>query len=140
MTDIENLPSTVSFCENGFATITITLPEEHVNGFVALLTSLASLFRGLCWKQKTNIEGIHARNKLKEEEKKQVLQAFEDDVCRTFKDYTKTSSNCREAVSLTASSIIQKYEFSSYDIVRNCLTKNKLLKKTGYYKSRHKIE
>lgn len=140
LNQIESIPCQVSCTGNGFATVTFTLPEENINGFVALLTSLASLFRGLGWKTKTNIDAIHARNKATESERNNRIQEFEDYVCLIFSDFAKTVNNPRECLSLTASRVHMKYDFSSYDIVKNCLSKNKLLKNTGFYKSRHKIE
>lgn len=136
---IENLPCQIVSCSDGLATITFTMPENQIDGFVALLSSLSILFRGLGWKTKTNIEAIHQREKLAQPERESRLLAFEKSVCDTFIDYVSKSSNPREALSLTVSAVGYVYEFSSYEIVKNLLTKNKLLKKTGFYKSKHKF-
>ena len=137
---LETLPCEVINCNQGLATISITLPSDQINGFVALLTSLAVLFRGLGWKTKTNIEAIHERENLKSADRNERLLAFESVVCESFQEYLKKGNTPREALSLTVSSVHTQYEFSSYDIVKNCLSKNKLLKKTGFYKNRHKYD
>lgn len=137
---IENIPCQVVPAGHGLATITFTLPEESINAFVALLTSLAGLFRGLGWKSKTNIDCIHERI----EQKKPVVEAlrleYENAVISVYSDFLRKGETPRCALSLTASKIIEQYKFSSFDQVKNCLTKNKMLKKTGFYKSRHKFE
>jgi hypothetical protein len=135
---IESLPCSVQV-NSGLATITFTMPEENVNAFVALLSSLANLFRGLCWKTKTNIDAIHERINTTLEEREQRLKDYETCVADTFKTFLLNGISPKEALSRTIISVKEPYPFASYDNVKSCLTKNKLLKKTGFYKSRHTI-
>lgn len=135
---LETIPCNIVSSSDGLATVTFTIPEEHINGFVAMLNSLATLFRGLGWKTKTNIDAIHQREDRRAPGREQRIQQFETSCVETFQSYIKKGDTPREAFSLTVSAIKYIYEFSSYEIVRNVLTKHKLLKKTGYYKNTSK--
>ena len=139
-TDIENIPCQILSSNNGYSTISFTLPDVNVNAFVLLLTSLSSLFRGLGWKTKTNLDAIHERTAASKPFNDQRLLDYENAVVKTFADFIKKGEEPRAALSLTVSAVITQFEFSSFDNVKKCLTKNKLLKKTGFYKSRHKID
>lgn len=131
---IQNLPCRVDVDDSGLATISFTIPEEQASGFVALLTSLSVLFRGVHWKMKTNVSSIHRRQLEKLPEHLTRLAEFECCVEETFISYFKAGNTPRECLSLTASAVSKRFEFASYDIIKNVLTKKRLLKKTGYYK------
>lgn len=136
---IENTNCKVEYLSNGYCSATFYIEERQINQFVAMMNGLTSLFRTLTWKAKTNDDLIHKHIAEKKTDHEKVILAFENDVCRLFQEYSEREQNSRLALSLTVSKIKIQYDFSSYDIVKNCLTKNKLLKKTGFYKSRHKI-
>ncbi len=135
-----SIPCEVKHIDTENVAITFVLPAAHINSFVLMLQSMAELFRGLGWKAKTNRDGIHLRTKENEAQIKDRNERYYKFVCDTFTDQLAKSKNAREALSLTVSLAIIDYPFSSYDIVKNCLSKNKLLKNTGYYKSRHKFD
>ncbi len=138
--NIENLPCKVEYINNGFCSVTFNIEESELNGFVLMLNGLSGLFRSLKWKSKINIDVIHANNEKKKEKQNEDMKHFENDVCKMYSELFIREQNSRVAFSLTVSKIKNQYAFSSYDIVKNCLTKNKYLKKTGFYSNRHKIE
>lgn len=138
--ELETVTSEIHSLNNGESAVTFYLPEEHIQAFVLLLNSLEGLFRGIAWKQKTDIDAIHARTRLQVAKVNERNKQYENDVCALFVDLIKQGNTPREALSLTASQIYETYEFSNYTIIKNCLTKNKLLKKTGFYSERHKYE
>lgn len=134
--DLENIPCEVKYLSTGLCSVTFVMPEHQINGFVLMLSSLAGLFRGLGWKAKTNIDSIHQRNESKKIEHDKLIARFESDTVETFRALVESGVSPRESLSLTVSRIHCQYEFSSYEIVKNCLTKNKCLKKTGFYKEK----
>lgn len=134
LSQLENLPCKVDVEQSGLASVTFTLPEEQVTGFVAVLTSLSTLFRGVAWKTKTNNDSIHRRNLASLPERLNRIGEFEMCCEETFLSYLKNGDSPRECLSLTVSAVSSKFEFASYDIIKNVLTKKRLLKKTGYYK------
>lgn len=140
ITDIETIPAEIHSQNNGNASVTFFLPEEHINAFILLLNSLESLFRGIAWKQKTDIDAIHARTDSQIAKVNERNEEYKNAVCRLFVEFVTAGNTPREALSLTVSQIYEDYSFSNYEIVRNCLTKNKLLKKTGFYAERHKYQ
>jgi hypothetical protein len=131
---LETLPCTVKLSDSGLADITFTLPQDQISGFICLLSSLVIMFRNLRWKTKIDIDSIHAREALKTPDRNERLLAFETAVCERYMKYVSNGCDAREAFSCTLSSVQDDFEFAKWDHVRNILTKNKLLKKTGYYK------
>lgn len=136
---LEKIPCEVKHITGGLCSVTFTMPENQINAFVLMLTSLSNLFRGLGWRAKTNLDAIHERNQLKEPQRQARLELYEKETCAMYKEYINKGNTPRESLSLTVSQISNRFEFSSYDIVKTCLTKNKLLKNTGFYASRHKL-
>lgn len=137
---IDQIPCKVEYLDCGDCAVTFNISEKDVIGFVTMLNGLTGLFRSLNWKAKTNIDSIRSRLYVQKTEQEKLVICFENDACRMYTDFFEREQNSRLALSLTVSKIKNQYDFSSYDIIKNCLTKNKLLKKTGFYKSRHKIE
>jgi hypothetical protein len=131
---IQNLPCNIKHIDQHNCLVTFTLPIDHVNAFVAMLSGMAGLFRGLAWKAKTNIDAIHERNLQKQKDIDALIAAYELVVCEMFKNYVNAGEQPRTAFSLTVSNIKKDFINSSYDNVKRVLTKNKLLKKTGFYK------
>lgn len=136
ITEINNIPCEFKHLNNNQCAITFTLDSNIIPAFVALMQSLASLFTGLAWKQKTNLEQVRQRIKESEPERESYRQEYENTVCAIFNNYIEKGENPRVSLSLTISSVHSQYPNSSYDNVKNCLTKNKLLKKTGFYKQK----
>lgn len=136
ITEINNIPCDFRHLDDNQCAVTFTLPADIIPAFVALMQSLASLFTGLAWKQKTNLEQVRQRIKASEPERMQYKQDYENKVCAIFNDYVEKGENPRTALSLTASAMHPEYPNSCFDTVKNCLTKNKLLKKTGFYKQK----
>lgn len=134
--EMENMPCHVEYLQDGVCSVTFTLPESQINAFVLMLTSLSSLFRGLGWKAKTNIDAIHERNVQRIESQNTLIKEFENATIDAFKKFSDSGYNAKEAVSLTVANIKLRYAFASYDIIKKCLIKNKSLKSTGYYKKR----
>jgi hypothetical protein len=137
---IESIPCEVKNVTADLVQVTFTLPACHINDFVMMLSSMTQLFRGLGWKAKTNRDGVLLRHAQREPEIAKRNEEYEKAVCDCFLKNIKRSETPREALSLTVSQIFQDYPFSSYDIVKNCLTRNKMLKKSGFYKARHNYE
>jgi len=137
---LETIPCDIRPSLDGNCQVTFTIPETEINAFVMMLNGLSSLFKSLAWKQKTNIDAIHMRNEAKAAQIEAYQREYETAVCETYSEYFKREQNSRVAFSLTVSKIKNRFENSSYDNVKKCLTKNKLLKKTGFYSSRYKIE
>jgi deoxyadenosine/deoxycytidine kinase len=137
---IENIPCNVSYINNGLCSITFQIPQSDLSSFVAILSGLSGLFRSCSYKAKINDEIIHERIEKKQPDIEKRNREFEADCCKMYCDYLKREQNPWLAFSLTVSKIKTMYDFSSYDIVKKCLTKNKYLKKTGFYSNRHKFD
>lgn len=137
---IQNIPCEIKAVNADICSVTFTLPVTQINAFVLLMSSLTVMLRGLGWKVKTNNDLIHAKIKKDEPETVKFHQEYEEKVLTTYNDYINKGNTPRESLSLTVSYVAKLYPFSSFDIVKNCLSKNKMLKKTGFYKSRHKFE
>lgn len=90
ITELENIPSEIHHLNNGNCSVTFYLPEEHINAFVLLLNSLAALFRGIVWKQKTNIDAIHARTTTQIANINERKEQYENAVCKLFVEYIKS--------------------------------------------------
>jgi len=133
---IESMICEVKSVENGMATITLCMPQEFVSGFVALLASLAGLFRGLGWKIKTNIDAIHQREQVRLQGAASRMAKFDESVMQSYGDFILKGYSPKDSIKLTVKAVSYVYEFSSYDIVKNILSKNKLLKNTGFYSSK----
>jgi len=137
---LETIPCNIAAIGPGISNVTFTLPDEEVHSFVLMLTGLAGLFKSVSFKQKCDIDAVHMRIEQQKAEVEQYQQEYENAVCAMYAEFYKREQDSRLAFSLTVLKIKNKYPNSSYDIVKNCLTKNKLLKKTGFYKNRHKID
>lgn len=138
ITNLENLPCEYSYINDKTCKITFTLNPEILPAFVLIMQSMTGLFRGLVWRGKTNIDAIHERVN----ESAPVIEAkrniYDRKTCAYFNQYIEDGKNPKESLSLTVEKLKKEYGYASYDNVKYCLSKNKLLKKTGFYKSRHK--
>ena len=133
--DIATLPCRVVSSADGLTTLEITMPSHLINSFILLMQSLTGLFQSVSWKERSDPDGIMTREKKRLVDNETRIKAFEMSVLETFDSYIKKGDNPRAALSLTASAVKYVYEFSSYDIIKNILTKNKRLKNTGGYKN-----
>lgn len=137
---IQNIPCEVNPINEEFCTLTFTLPTQYINDFMMVFSSLSNLMHGIRWKIKTNEKLIKERIAKKKPEIDAINERYENDLCLLYQKHFETEQNPRVALSLTVSEINKTYPFSCYDICKKLLTKNKLLKKTGFYKSRAKFE
>lgn len=137
---INRIPHEVKVIDEETTSVTFILPSCAVKGFVMMFMCFADLFRSVDWKQRTHPKGIQLRNDKKRPEIEETIQRYENAVLSTFKTYCENGNTPRESLSLTVSKVSEHFPYSSYDMVKNCLSKNKMLKKTGFYKSRHKYE
>lgn len=133
---IETLPCDVRQVQEGLFSVTFTMPENQIKHFVAILNSLTGLFQNMNWKAKTNMDAIHIRNAAAQIEHDKILEQYEKYTLLTYQTFVDAGNSSREALSLTVSKVHERYAFSSYDNIKKCLTKNKLLKNTGFYKTR----
>lgn len=136
---IQNIPCKFENIDNNLCNVTFTMPVQYLNAFVLMLQSLSTLLKGVGWQAKCEIESNRSRSPERQAEIAQFQEHFESACCEMFTKYLNGGSSSREAFSLTVSMIKKDFPFSSYDIVKKCLTKNKLIKKTGFYASRHKM-
>lgn len=131
---IQNIPCSVDVVDDDLCNVTFTLPTSQIQAFIMMFSSITHLLRGIGWKVKTNDRLIEKRNKMKEAEILKFNQEFNSAVVTSFLSNMETCVSPREALSCTLSEINNRFEFASYDIIRNALIKNKLLKNTGFYK------
>ena len=136
---ISSIPYEVKPVDKETVALTLVMPIANVNAIVMMLSCFYDLFKGLSWKAKTNPATLSARAKEIHAESRDITAEYENAVVKMYVQYIDKNNTPRESLSLTASKISETYDFSSFDMVKSCLTKNKLLKNTGFYKSRHKI-
>lgn len=134
----DRIPHTVEIIDENTSSVTFILPSASIRAFIAVILSFADLFRAVEWKQKIHPHAIATRNDSRLENIDAHVEKYETAVISTYKEYLSQGNTPRESLSLTATKIGDHFAFSSFDMVKNCLSKNKLLKNTGYYKSRHK--
>jgi hypothetical protein len=136
----ERIPHKVDIIDPETSSVTFIIPAASVRAFVAVFSSFAELFRSVDWKQRTHPKAIAARNASRACEIDLHVEKYETAVISTYKEFLSQGNTPRESLSLTATKIGEHFVFSSYDMVKSCLQKNKLLKNTGFYKSRHKFD
>lgn len=137
---VSRIPHSVEVIDEETTSVTFVLPSCAAKGFIMMFMSFADLFRSVDWKQRMHPRGIQLRNEKKKPEIEEMAQRYENAVITTFKTYCDNGNTPRESLSLTVSKVHEHFPFSSYDMVKTCLSKNKMLKKTGFYKSRHKFD
>ncbi|MBT1071620.1 hypothetical protein [Pelotalea chapellei] len=133
---ISKLPCDVKMIESGLYSVTFIMPESQISPFVGILNSLTDLLQGLSWRVKTNIDGIHARNAVQQIKNDEILVEYEKHAVTVFQTLVNKGNSPRESLSMTVSKVHEKFPFSSFDSIKKILTKNKLLKNTGFYKSK----
>ena len=116
----------------GYVALTVEMPQENVESMLLFISSMADLCRSL--NTKTRNSGVQARIAQTTPAREQHALQFANDTIAAFDGFIERNTPPREALSLTVSLIHQQYPSSSYDIVKQILTKSKRLKKTGFYK------
>lgn len=137
---ITRIPHEVKTIDAETVALTFYLPAASLNAFIMMFSCFADLFRGVAWKAKTNPKTIQIRNEAKQADIEKMTERYNAAVIKIFMQYIDKGNTARQAMSLTVSEVHKEFPFSSFDQVKNCLSKNKLLKNTGYYKSRHKFD
>lgn len=132
---IEQTPCNVKYLQHDMCQVTFTIHQQDIQAFQLMFSSFATLFKNLAWKAKTNIHVIHQRIQENQSRTQTFIEEYENSVCCSFKDLCQENEP-RVAFSLLVSSIKEDYPNSSYDQCKQILTKHKLLKKTGFYKTR----
>lgn len=118
--------------------ITVDITEQQLASFRELSESITRLFSQLKWGEHVSIENVHARIAQNQSAVDAHFVNYERDVCDTFIDLLESGNSPRESLSLTVSEMADNYPQSSYDNVKKILTKNKLIKNTGFYSTKHK--
>jgi hypothetical protein len=112
---------------------TVTVTDEQIRNFTEIFSGFISNF---LWKVKTDPDLIHERLE-DDRERQEILSAEYQAFCiDTFNCYLAAGETARTALSLTVSTVFDRFPLSSFDQVKKILTKAKLLKNTGYYKKR----
>lgn len=137
---MNQIPCNVEVLNDAYSIVSFTIPTDCIRSFVLMFESLSSLMKNVQWKIKTDDKLIHSRNEKKQQAIDDRVNEYNSRTIETFKTYLNQGVDAREAFSLTVSAMGKQYAFSSYDNIKNVLTKNKLLKNTGFYKSRHKFD
>lgn len=140
ITEIQNIPTDVQILNDAYAIVSFTIPTDAIRPFMFMFQSLSGLMQNVAWKVKTNESLIHSRNEKQKSAIEERQVDYEKAVIETYKNYINQGNTPRESLSMTTSALNNHYSFSSYDNVKKMLTKNKLLKNTGFYGSRHKFE
>ena len=128
-----HFPHTVEPASNGKVSLTIEIEAIHVRSFLQMLDSLGDFFRIINNKAKVSL----AYTRLPDNQGKAAR--YYDEYCSsvidTFKQLRHENDKpARELLSATARYIKDIYPNSSYDSVKQILTKSGELKKNGFYK------
>lgn len=140
ITQFDQIPTDVTVLNDEFSLISFTLPTDSIRPFMFMFQSLASLMQTVQWKHKTDLTLIQARNEKKQAAIDERVLNCNVLIIDTFKQLISEGKEPREALSLTIKKAQIDYGFASYDYCKKLLIKNKYVKNTGFYKSRHKID
>lgn len=128
-----HFPFNVSPADQGKVMLTIEIDAIHVRSFVQMLDSLGDFFRVI--NNKAKVALAYTRAPGCREEAVKYHDQYCSAVITTFKELSAESVDSpRELLSATARYIKDKYPNSSYDSVKQILTKSGDLKKNGFYK------
>lgn len=128
-----HFPFDVEPADDGKVTLSMQIEAIHVKTFLTMLESLAGLFRIVNNKAKVSLSYTRLEKNLSSGQA--YYQKYFEDVVNTFKILRRTSElTTRELISETLIEIKQLHPNSSYNSVKQILTKSGELKKNGYYK------
>jgi hypothetical protein len=128
-----HFPFHVSPADQGKVMLTIEIDAIHVRSFVQMLDSLGDFFRII--NNKAKVALAYTRAPECREQAAKYHEQYCSAVVTTFKELSAESTDSpRELLSATVRYIKQKYPNSSYDSVKQILTKSGDLKKNGFYK------
>jgi len=128
-----HFPFEVQPSSNGKVSLTIEIDAIHVRSFLQMLDSLSDWFRIINNKAKVALSYTRLPDN------QQKAAKYYDEYCSavidTFKQLRHGNDKpARELLSATARYIKDIYPNSSYDSVKQILTKSGELKKNGFYK------
>jgi hypothetical protein len=128
-----HFPHTVQPADNGKVLLSIEIEAIHVRAFLQMLESLGDFFRIINNKAKVALS--YTRLPANQEKASKYYEEYCIAVIDTFKQLRHESdAPPRELLSATARYIKDIYPNSSYDSVKQILTKSGELKKSAFYK------
>ena len=128
-----HFPFNVEPASNGKVSLTIEIDSIHVRAFLQMLDSLGDFFRIINNKAKVALAYTHLPDN--QEKAAKYYDEYCSAVVDTFKQLRRDNDKpARELLSATARYIKDIYPNSSYNSVKQILTKSGDLKKNGFYK------
>lgn len=128
-----HFPFNVEPASNGKVSLTIEIEAIHVRAFLQMLDSLGDFFRII--NNKAKVALAYTRLPDNQENAAKYYDEYCSTVIDTFKQLRHENDKpARELLSATARYIKDIYPNSSYDSVKQILTKSGELKKNGFYK------
>lgn len=128
-----HFPYEVQPAPNGKVALTLEIEAIHVRTFLQMLESLSDFFRIINGKAKVALS--YQKLPATQERAAKYYDEFCSAVVDTFKQLRhETDKSARELIPITLQYVKQTYPNSSYDIVKQILTKSGELKKSGFYK------
>jgi len=127
-----HFPFNVEPASNGKVSLTIEIEAIHVRAFLQMLDSLGDWFRIINNKAKVAI--AYTRLPANQAKAAQYYDEYCSHVVDTFKQLRHEKDQPpRELLSATARIVKDSYPNSSYNAVKQILTKSGDLKKSGFY-------
>ena len=126
-------PFDVQPTSGGKVSLTLEIEAIHVKTFLTMLESLSDFFRIINNKAKVSL--AYTRSPDNQQKAARYYDEYCSAVIDTFKQLRHENDKpARELLSATARYIKDIYPNSSYDSVKQILTKSGELKKNGFYK------
>lgn len=133
---LDEVPFEVKPMKDGMCCLTFMVSADYVQSFALFLSSMTGLMGRIAWKYKSNPELSLQRMESQRDLMDNYVQEYTDYVVEYFQRCVSGGEPPRTAMSLTVSAAVERFPQSTYDKVKQILTKAKLLKNTGFYKKR----
>lgn len=118
----------------GYALLSVSLPEPMVKGYVAFLEGYHELWKGAQY----NVKSAKAEKKAVdpvEIEKRELRESeYKKAVVSIFDGLIASGTAVREIIKETSAALKQRFAWSDYSTVFTVLSQSGRLKDTGYYK------
>lgn len=135
--DIDSLLSIqVIEYNQGYALLSVSIPEPMLKGFVASLEGYHELWRGAQYKVKYAKAEKKAVDPVEIEKRENRESDYKKAIYSTFDGFISQGISSREAVKQTNAALKDKYPGSDYFLVFSTLSASGRLKETGFYKKK----